>query len=190
MDIRLARPEDLSAIMAIIASAQAYLKAQGLDQWQNGYPSQAQILSDINAGNSWLLPDSAGQPAVTAALIIGIEPDYQHIEDGAWGSTGACIVGKHTDAVNDYAAIHRVAIRADLRGSGLAAQMMAQLEQRCRGLAVPAIRIDTHPGNLPMQRFLQKLGFTRRGIIRLSTGGGEAGAIRVAFDKLLTDAPA
>ena len=47
-----------------------------------------------------------------------------------------------------------------------------------------SIRIDTHEGNLPMQRALEKSGFARCGTIFLK-GGAEDGDPRIAFEKLL-----
>ena len=53
-----------------------------------------------------------------------------------------------------------------------------------RELGFASLRIDTHPGNLPMQRALQKAGFTPCGTIRL-VGGCEDGDERIAFEKIL-----
>ena len=46
------------------------------------------------------------------------------------------------------------------------------------------MRIDTHGGNLPMQRALEKAGFTPCGTIIL-VGGSEDGDPRLAFEKIL-----
>lgn len=48
-----------------------------------------------------------------------------------------------------------------------------------------ALRADTHPDNLPMQKYLLKNGFTRRGDI-VPMEGAEKGCPRVAFDRVLT----
>ena len=47
-----------------------------------------------------------------------------------------------------------------------------------------AVRIDTHEGNLPMRRALEKAGFTFCGRITL-IGGSEDGDPRLAFEKIL-----
>lgn len=47
MNFRLAEKSDLDKIMEIIEEAKDYLKTLGIDQWQNGYPNEEKILSDI-----------------------------------------------------------------------------------------------------------------------------------------------
>ena len=47
MIFRKATETDLNAIMNIISQAQNYLKEQGIDQWQNGYPNRQTIKKDI-----------------------------------------------------------------------------------------------------------------------------------------------
>ena len=53
-----------------------------------------------------------------------------------------------------------------------------------RERGMESIRIDTHAGNLPMQRALEKSGFSRCGTIYLK-GGAEDGDARIAFEKIL-----
>lgn len=164
---RPATPHDLDAILPIFTAARAYLAQQGVDQWQDGYPTAEIILADMARGESYLM-EADGAPTATMAVCRGTEPTYLAIYEGAWGSSDA------------YAAFHRVAVASGQRGSGLAAQMLASAEAMCHAQGLRNIRIDTHRHNLPMQRFLQKQGFVRRGIIYLADG-----AERLAFDKQL-----
>jgi hypothetical protein len=46
-DCRRAQEADLPGIMELVGMAQAYLKSQGVDQWQKGYPAPPDILPDI-----------------------------------------------------------------------------------------------------------------------------------------------
>ena len=50
-----AKKEDLYRIMQIIAEAQAYLAAQDIEQWQNGYPNEQAILKDILNNESYVV---------------------------------------------------------------------------------------------------------------------------------------
>ena len=38
MELRKAKREDLEQIMELIDNAKCFLRSQGVDQWQNGYP--------------------------------------------------------------------------------------------------------------------------------------------------------
>lgn len=173
VEFRRATGADLPAMMEIYHGAQAYLRQQGLDQWQNGYPQETLVSRDIEAGNAFVLT-ADGVVAVVAALFFGDEADYTTIYEGAWGTDGP------------YAAIHRLALGARYRGSGLAGQMMRELEALCQKAAFGVIRVDTHPGNRPMQKLLESCGFTYRGIIYLAqASGGSAGDKRLAYDKLV-----
>ena len=54
MELRTAAPEDLGKIMELIDQAKAFLKRNGVDQWQNGYPDQTCIEEDIRKGKGYL----------------------------------------------------------------------------------------------------------------------------------------
>lgn len=163
---------DLPTLMEIIGEARAYLKSQGLDQWQNGYPTEEQILQDVQNGEAWVMAGASG-PVCMAALLFRPEADYQNIREGGWLLDG------------DYAAIHRVAASGAARGTGAAKALMENLIALCRQKGLPAIRIDTHPGNLPMQRFLAGLGFQKRGVILLSSGAEGISPVRWAYELAL-----
>lgn len=59
MELRTAAPEDLGKIMELIDQAKAFLKRNGVDQWQNGYPDQTCIEEDIRKARaisvSWIM---------------------------------------------------------------------------------------------------------------------------------------
>ena len=77
-----------------------------------------------------------------------------------------------------------MAVNASLRGRGYAGRLFEEVAALARESGMDSIRIDTHEGNLPMQRALEKSGFARCGTIFLK-GGAEDGDPRIAFEKLL-----
>ena len=83
-----------------------------------------------------------------------------------------------------YLAIHRCATAAEALERGVMGFMFDRAEAIARSAGKQSIRIDTHEGNLPMQRALEKSGFARCGTIFLK-GGAEDGDPRIAFEKLL-----
>lgn len=164
---RRATTDDLEAVMGIIAEAQAFLAEQGVDQWQDGYPQQAVIAADMEAGNSYVLC-AAGQVVGTIAVCYGKDPSYEAMREGEWAHAGP------------YAALHRIAVSSSHRGAGTSAQLMGQAQRLVQKAGLASIRIDTHRHNKPMQRFLRKQGFVHRGIVYLPDG-----AERFAFEKSL-----
>ena len=164
MAIRQAHPEDIPGMMRIIRQAQRYMKENGIDQWQNGYPSREVFLADMERGESFLLEEEGGIRAIFA-LSFTPEEDYREIR-GAWNVPGA------------YGGFHRVAVDEDFKGRGYIARLLRYAEEACRARGVGALRVDTHADNRSMQRALAKNGFSRCGEVTLA-GVGE----RIAFDK-------
>lgn len=160
--------EDIPGIMGIIRQAQEYMKAQGIDQWQNGYPNEAVFAEDIAKGYSYVMEEN-GQIVGTIAIIFDGEPTYDRIYQGKWLTED-----------EPYAAIHRVAVDAECKGKGIAGAMICEAEKLCRERGVRSLKNDTHRDNLSMQRMQQKNGFVQCGIIYLQDG-----AQRLACEKVL-----
>ena len=170
MEFLTAGPEHLEDICRITDQAKAQLKGLGLDQWQKGYPSRKIWAADIARRAAWLAME---QGAVLGAFTFQTTPDPSYGEiDGAW----------LTDA--PYASMHRVCVADRRKGTGVAGQMFAHGFAMAKALGLASMRIDTHPGNLPMRRALEKAGFRLCGAIRL-VGGSEDGDVRAAFERLL-----
>ena len=155
--------------MPIFAEARKTIAALGIDQWQNGYPSESVILRDIEKGQSYLC-EIEGKICGTFAIIDDGEPTYDKIFDGAW----------LTGDSRDYLAIHRVAISVSSRGSGLSGKIIDFATDFACGLERKSLRIDTHRGNVVMRRMLEKNGFEFCGVIYLQNGDE-----RVAYEKII-----
>ena len=171
MKFRTARPGDETGIDLLYEQAKESMRALGIDQWQRGIPCAATAAADIAAGVS-RVAEADGRIAAAYTFVPGGEADYRAI-DGAWLTAG-----------EDYAAMHRVAIARDCRGTGLSGAMIRAGLAEARGRGFSSVRVDTHPGNLPMRRMLEKNGFTCCGKIHL-IGGPDDGAERVAYERVL-----
>lgn len=157
----------MPAMMAIVAQAQAYLAAQGIDQWQDGYPGEDVLREDIDAARGYVLVEDDAVCAI-ATIDFGGEPTYDVIYDGAWNTQ------------TPYACLHRVAVDAALRGKGAADALVAAAEAVVRARGLSGVRVDTHRQNVVMQRMLARNGYRSCGVIYL-----ESGAERIALDKIL-----
>lgn len=158
--------EDAAQAMGIIRDAQAMMKAEGRDQWQNGYPALSDILEDIKAGNAYGL--YYGRDLVCyGAVIFGGEPTYKVIE-GEW--LGSC----------SYVAVHRLAVSRTCLRKGLASAYLRETLELASSRGTGSCRIDTNHDNSYMLKLLEKEGFVHCGTITLADGGK-----RLAFEKLL-----
>lgn len=167
MIIRFAEKKDIDRIMQIIADARESIGKLGIDQWQYGYPTRDIVKEDIILGRSFVACDG-DDICATFALMMNGEPTYKKIYCGAWLSDG------------EYLALHRIAIESSHRGKGIAEQIIEFLVNFAREKDYVSVRVDTHEGNIPMRKMLEKNGFEYCGTIHLLDGQS-----RVAYEKLV-----
>jgi len=159
--IRKAKLTELDQIEKILASGREYLRDRGLPQWQNGYgPTRSMAEDDIHHGDGYVL-EAGGLVCGYAAMVGGIEEAYSTIR-GEWDE-------RH----DKYITIHRVAINASSRATGLSGPFMRGLIKIARRRRFRDIRIDTYPKNEIMQRVILRAGFTYRGLVHMPIPDGE-----------------
>ncbi|MDC6078952.1 GNAT family N-acetyltransferase [Limosilactobacillus fermentum] len=95
--MRKATLEDLDRIWEIVEDARALLKADGSEQWQNGYPTRLTFQQDIEFGNCYLMI-AGDRIAGTVTLMPQGDTHYNYIVDGEWAMPG-----------HPFATIHRIA---------------------------------------------------------------------------------
>ena len=161
---------DISSILKIIEEAQAYLKMQNIDQWQNGYPNKKAILKDVFDNDSYVVKTKDGTSIATAMFTTQPEPTYSSIK-GHW----------KTKENERYGVIHRMAVSDQFRGKGIAKFIFFDCEQNLKQNNIKSMRIDTHEENLGMQGLLIKLGYHYCGVIYLENNDK-----RLAFEKLIS----
>ncbi|MFD1672706.1 GNAT family N-acetyltransferase [Agrilactobacillus yilanensis] len=163
---------DLDTIYKILKDGQQQLAAQGIDQWQAGYPSVRQIVKDIEAGYTVLYQDDAYNNVGTAALTPAPDQIYDNM-------TGQWLV----DTV-DYVSIHRVAIHSKYAGQGHGSAFLRTLitEIRENRPNIRSIRMDTHKDNQPMQHVFHKLTFKKVGEMH---GAYSDTGLSFVYEKLL-----
>lgn len=167
MLIRKTKENDVKRMMDIVEQAQEYMRMQGIDQWQNGYPNEEAFKVDISNEMSYVVEEQ-GKVIGTFAFAVMEEPTYKEIYEGEWKGN------------EEYAVMHRVAVDNQVKGQGIGGQMINYVAKKCREQNITTIRIDTHRDNQSMQKMLMKNGMEKRGIIHL-----ESGAERIAFEKIL-----
>ena len=170
---RRATEEDLPALLRIAGEARAWLKKQGVDQWQDGYPAERHFRFDLERGECFLV-SHGGEAAAFFTLSTREEPGYAAITDGKWTEGTA------------YCVLHRAAVAAKYRGTGLSAKLMQFVDGQARALGTRCVRTDTHRKNKPMQRLLRESGYRYRGNVLVLVGEGHDPA-RQAYEKLLKE---
>ncbi|MCO7174965.1 GNAT family N-acetyltransferase [Sporolactobacillus kofuensis] len=154
--LRKATDDDLLEINKIIDSAKLLLKANEINQWQDGYPDLETLHHDIEQQVCYVLIVDQ-QIAGVGVILQDKDPGYEKIVQGSWLDSDQ----------STYRSIHRVALSPDFRGQHLSATLMNHLITAARLAGSTDLRIDTHPENNAMQRVIQKSGFDYRGVIYL-----------------------
>ena len=153
MIFRKAEFKDIDRIMEIYEVARQFMVDTGNpNQWIDGYPRRKLIEDDVTKGHFYVSEGKEdGQLHGAFAFILGNDPTYEVIEDGAW--------------LNDepYGTIHRMANDCTIKG------LLEKSLPFCFGMT-DNVRIDTHADNIPMQGAIAKQGFTRCGIIYVDDG--------------------
>ncbi len=167
MTIRLAEKKDIDRIMHIISDARSSIGRLGIDQWQYGYPTRDIVKEDVALERSFVVCDGENIYA-TFALMMNGEPTYKKIYCGSWLGDG------------EYLALHRIAIDSAHRGQGIAEEIIEFLKRFASENGYVSVRVDTHEGNIPMRKMLEKNGFEYCGTIHLLDGQS-----RVAYEKLV-----
>ena len=150
---RLARSNDIDAIMAIIADAQEFMKSQRSGQWQDGHPRRAAIIDDIEHEHYYVI--EAQGIVVGGLAILDYEADYESLLEGTWMRHGR------------YLVIHRFAIDSQYAGKGYAKFALAQVDNMAGDLGISSIRVDTHEKNKPMVNLLLGAGYQQIGVVML-----------------------
>ena len=171
LTLRKAEEGDIPRILKITEDARASLRKYRVDQWQGEYPTREIFENDIRIGECYVICHGDE----VAAFFVHSEreePTYADITDGKW------------TADMPYCVLHRAAVAAEYRGTGLSAQLIKYVEQLTRDCGRRAVRVDTHKKNKPMQNLLREAGFRYRGNILINSEPGHD-PHRQAFEKIL-----
>ena len=110
------------------------------------------------------------QPAGVFCLSERPDKCYDEITDGKWRSDGK------------YCTVHRSAVEAQFRGTGLSEYIFRFAEELAREKGAAAVRVDTHRKNEAMKKLLHKCGYTYRGNVLVYCEPGHDPR-RQAFEK-------
>lgn len=158
MNIEKNQEADIEKVMDLFEAARNYMIQNGNPtQWENGYPNEEILREDMRKGCSYVCVEE-DTIVGTFTFIIGEEPTYQIIKDGAWNQD------------KPYGTIHRLA------SSGTVPGIAKACFDYCSG-QIDYLRIDTHRDNRPMQAAIQKYGFKECGTIFVRDG-----SMRIAYD--------
>lgn len=158
---------DAPKIWIILQQAILRRKADGSNQWQDGYPNPEIIQQDIEKGIGYVLTDDNIIIGYTAVLINN-EPEYANLQ-GKWITN------------SDFVVFHRVAIAENHLGKNLSKKIIDFIEKFALTNNIHSLKADTNHDNFAMMSIFEKSGFVFCGIVHFR------GSPRRAYEKVLNE---
>lgn len=172
--IRKATIADLDSILDVIIDAKQLFKKNNSTQWQDldGYPNRETFINDLK-NNLLYVYVIADKVVGVCCLMIDEEETYKKIYNGSWIN------------LDNYCVIHRLAVKSEYYGRGIAKSLLLHCEDIAIKNKVYNIKVDTMHNNKIMHNLLTKLGYEKCGIIYLAREN-VIDKERVAYQKVLS----
>jgi GNAT superfamily N-acetyltransferase len=156
--VRRAHADDLPRLAELLGTCVADMRARGIDQWDDVYPTPANLEADVAAGT--LFVGAAPGHPVAGAFVLDAraEPEY------------AAVAWRVDPAGAPVRFVHRLMVHPAVQRRGVARRLMAFAEQAARRAGCRALRLDAFTGNAPSLRLYEGLGYADVGPVRFRKG--------------------
>lgn len=152
--IRLASIDDLERAVAIVRTAVLRMNGQGIFQWDEFYPSQSVLRSDIDNQHMYVIENTG----IVAGLIVLNEEESHGYSDIAWTYPGRVLV------------VHRLVIDPEHQGRQLASRLMDFAEREAASKGYDAIRLDVSSQNPAAIALYERCGYRKAGTLSFRKG--------------------
>lgn len=148
MEFRQGTIDDLNNICNLVASAIKAMEEQGIDQWDEVYPTREDFVNDIINGTLYAVMEKS---RLIAIYVINTECDseYLNVEWECNGET-ACI-------------IHRLCVLPEVQNRGIGKIILNHIENQLQNTEFESVRLDVFSENSYAIRLYEKSGYVRRG---------------------------
>ena len=138
----------LDEVYALISAAVLLMNEQGIDQWDEVYPSREDIRRDIERGEL-----TAGYVGGDLAVIyvLSRETDEQYA-NGSWTYSGS-----------DFMVIHRLCVSPSFQHRGIAGKCLRHIEKDLAAAGIKAVWLDVFTQNPYALRLYAANGYAETG---------------------------
>ncbi|MGP7815938.1 GNAT family N-acetyltransferase [Niallia sp. 01092] len=148
MKIRQGQLSDLPIIMDFVEKTVDIMSNEGNDQWTSTYPQEDDFKKDIENNNLFIaVKDDRPVGSITIDNKNG--ENYEHIN---W-----------TYAEKNFFVIHRLAVDPEIRGGGIASELLAFAEVYAIEHDIYYLKTDTYSLNDKAQNLFVKNGYNKVG---------------------------
>ena len=151
---RLATVSDADAVIDLFTQAISHMCANGIEQWDERYPTEALLRDDIAKGEMYVL--TCGDD-ILSAVVINAQQDDEYTE-GDWHC------GAHA------AVIHRLCVHPKHQNQGVARETMRHAQQWIVQRGYDCIRLDAFTQNPYALRLYESLGYCKAGEVTYRKG--------------------
>jgi len=145
LEIKKASPENVVEIISLLDATAKWIQSKGINQWEPGSFEEQTMLNVTDEGEVYI--------AIYSGVIVGTIR-LQMSDELVWGELDS----------DDYAYVHRLAIKPDLHGQGLGLHILRQAEIIARTMGKKGIRLDCMQENLALKKFYENTaGYTQVG---------------------------
>jgi ribosomal protein S18 acetylase RimI-like enzyme len=146
--IRDAKKDDLLSLEILADQVRKNMSQEGLKQWIGNYPNYQHFEKDL-LDKGLFVYELSGEVAASISLLPENDLPYQEIK---WESKHALV-------------IHRIMVNPKYQHQGIAKQLINYALDKAKSEGYDAIKIDTHPNNLKMQKMLEGFNFIYKGYL-------------------------
>jgi ribosomal protein S18 acetylase RimI-like enzyme len=151
---RQAEERDFDAVTALFLNAIAHMRENGIDQWDELYPTSDILREDIENGEMYLLVRGED---IFSAVVINARQDEEYAQ-GDWRCG------------SNPAVIHRLCVHPKYQHQGVAAETVRRAERLISGRGYDCVRLDTFTRNPYAMKLYKRLGYQKAGEIRFRKG--------------------
>lgn len=158
MIYRKATKTDLAAISSFVKAAIETMEAQGIFQWDDVYPTEADFAADLQSEHLFVGEKSDSRKseiAVVYAVNCNFDDAYNAV---AWKSEG------------NFRIIHRLCVNPQFQGLGIAKETLRHIEEDLKAQGVKGIRLDVFSENPQALNLYLHSGYEQTGIAEWRKG--------------------
>jgi ribosomal protein S18 acetylase RimI-like enzyme len=148
MRITRATPDDLDTLVAFRDQAATWLAKQGIDQWQEPWPTEdlmvEGMLANIEAGETFIVWDDHNKPSATITINRFAKPELWTPQEAAEPALYA----------------HKVTVDRAYGGQGLGAELLDWAGTKAADEGGKWLRVDVWTTNERLQHYYLRQGFT------------------------------
>jgi ribosomal protein S18 acetylase RimI-like enzyme len=144
--IRLAVKREINEILKVTAACNLFMRANGIFQWTENYPSKKAFETDILRNELYVLTkDAEIIGCITVSSVI--DDEYKPV--------------KWLTKTSKHKYVHRLAVHPNYQGKGYAKKLMDFAEALAKEDSCISVRLDTFGKNRRNQKFYEARGYQR-----------------------------